>query len=80
MQNCEYFDRSEERMDQKTTDTTVQNQNDSMVVRLCQKAYVEAHQGVQFVSDGHMVRSFQTSFFDTSECNDHINGENIENE
>ena len=33
-----------------------------MVVRICQKAYVEGRQSVQWVSAGHWDRSFQASF------------------
>ena len=43
-----------------------------MVVRKCQKAHVEARQGVQWISAGHWSRSFQASFRDSSECSDHI--------
>ena len=50
-----------------------------MVVRVYQKAYVEAEQNVQFVSDGHRVRSVQTSFCDESECSDHRSEANIVN-
>ena len=37
-----------------------------MVVRICQEAYVEARQSVQYVSAGHWSRSFQASFFITN--------------
>ena len=55
------------KLGQKTTDAMVQSQHECMVVRICQKAYVEALQSAQFVSDGHRIGSFQTSFCDTSE-------------
>ena len=62
------------------TDAMVQSHHDCMVVRVCQKWYVEAQQSVQFVSDGPRDRSFPTSFLDASECLDHHSEENIETE
>ena len=41
---------SEETMDQKTTDAMVQS-HDCLVLRVCQEAYVEAQQHLQFISD-----------------------------
>ena len=42
-----------------------------MAVRICQKAYAEARQSVQWVSAGHWDRSFQASFRDSLGCSDH---------
>ena len=41
MQNPEHCDGSEKDMGQKTTEAMIQSQNDCMVVRICQEAYVE---------------------------------------
>ena len=71
MQNLEHSDGSEKDMGQKTTDTMAESQHDCMVVRVCQEAYVEAQQSVQFVSSGHWSRSFQASFCDSTECSNH---------
>ena len=60
MQNFEYSDGSVESTGQKTTDAMVQMNLDFIVVRVCQKAYVDAQQIVQFGSDKYRVRSFQT--------------------
>ena len=62
MQNLEYCDGSEKNMGQKTTDVVAQNPHDCMCVRVCEEAYVEAQQSLQFVSDGHRIGRFQTSF------------------
>ena len=67
-------------MGRKTTDAMIHSQHDCMVVRVCQKANVEAQQNVQFVSDGRWVRMFQTGFWDVSECCEHRSEEDIENE
>ena len=77
MQNLEHSDGSETDMGQKTTDVMVQSQYDFMVVRVCQKAYNEAQQSVQCVSAGHLSRSFQTSFYNSSECSNHRSEENF---
>ena len=50
----------------------------NMVVRICQKAYVEERQSVQWVSAGNWGRSFQASFRDSSECSDHRCEENFQ--
>ena len=47
MQSSKHSDGSEEDMGKKTIDAMVQSQHDCMVVRVCEKAYVEARQGVQ---------------------------------
>ena len=47
MQSSKHSDGSEEDMGEKTIDAMVQSQHDCMVVRVCEKAYVEARQGVQ---------------------------------
>ena len=60
-------------MDQKTKDAMGQSQHDYLVVRICNNAYVNTHQRVQFISAGHRIRSFQTSFRDTWECCNHSN-------
>ena len=57
MQNLEHSDESEKDMGQKTTVAMVQSQRDCMVLRICQKALVEAQQSVQCVSAGHWSRS-----------------------
>ena len=80
MQNLEQSDGSEKYLGQKTTDTMVQIQHDCMVVRVCQEAYVEARQSVQWISAGHWSRSFQASFRDSSECSDHRCKENFQDE
>ena len=67
MQTFEHSDGCEENMCQKTTDAMIKNQHDCLVVRVCQKTYVEAQQNAQFVSDGRRTGSFQTSFCNTSE-------------
>ena len=56
--------RSKENLGQKTTNAMIQIQNDCLLVRVCQKAYIEQHQGVQIVLSGYMIRSFQASFRD----------------
>ena len=61
--------------------TREQLQNlDCMVVQVCQKAYVEARQAVQWISAGHWSRSFQASFRDSSECSDHRCKKNFQDE
>ena len=47
MQSSKHSDGSEEDMGKKTIDAMVQSQHDCMVVRVCEKAYVEARQSVQ---------------------------------
>ena len=64
MQDSKHSDGSEKDMGKKTIDAMVQSLHDCMVVRICQKAYVEARQGVQWISAGHWSRSFQASFRD----------------
>ena len=71
MQNLEHSDGSEEIMDQKTTDAMVPSQHDCMVVRVCQKAYVEAQQSGHCVSAGHLIGSFQASFRNALECSEY---------
>ena len=58
MQNYKYSVGREENMGQKTGDAVVKSQHDCIVVRVCQEAYCEAQQSVQFVSDGHRIGSF----------------------
>ena len=58
MKDLEHSDGSEKDMGQKTTDAMFQSQRDCMVVRVCQKAYVQAQQSVQCVSAGRWSRSF----------------------
>ena len=67
-------------MGHKTTDAVVQSQYDFMIVRICQEVYVEAQQSVEFVSDGHRIGSFQTSFCNVSECSGYRGEESVENE
>ena len=80
MQTFEHSDGCEENMCQKTTDAMVKSQHDCLVVRVCQKAYVEAQQNVQFVSDARRIGSFQTSFCNTLECSNNRSKENVKNE
>ena len=80
MQTLERSDGCEENMCQKTTDAMIKSQHDCLVVRVCQKAYVEAQQNVQFVSDGRRIGSVQTSFCNTSECSNNRSKENVKNE
>ena len=80
MQNIEHSNGSEKDMGQKTTDAMVQSRHDCMIVRVCQEACVEAQQSVQCVSAGHWSRSFQASFYNSSECSDYRGKENVENE
>ena len=68
------------KMGQKTTDAVLQSQHDCMVVRVCQETFVEAQQSVQFVSDGHIIGSFQASFCNASDCSDYRGEKNFENE
>ena len=56
MQDFDHSDGSEKDNGQKTSDALVQRQHDCMVVRVCQKSYVEAQQSVQCVSAGHWRR------------------------
>ena len=65
-------------MVKKTIDARAYSQHDCLVVRICQKAYVEERQSVQWVSAGHWGRSFQASFPDSSECSDHRCEENFQ--
>ena len=78
MQDSEHSDGSKKDMGKKTTDAMVYSQHDCMVVGICQKAYVEARQSVQWVSAGHWGRSFQASFRDSSECSYHRGEENFQ--
>ena len=79
MQNLKYSDGSEKNMGQKTTDARVRSQHDCMIVRVCQKhTYNEAKHSVQFVSGIQRVRSFRTSFCDTSGSSDYHSEENVE--
>ena len=47
MQSSKHSDGSEEDMGKKTIDAMVQSLHDCMVVRVCEKAYVETWQSVQ---------------------------------
>ena len=49
-----------------------------LVKRICEKAYVEAHQSVLFVSTGQRIKSFHASFLDSSECGNHCGEEDFE--
>ena len=80
MESLEHSDGSEESMDLKTTDVMIQSKHDCMVVRVGQEADVKAHQSVQFVPDGHRIRSFEASFCNASECSGHRSEENVESE
>ena len=71
MQNLEHFDGIKEDMGKKTTDAKIQSHHYCLVVRVCQKAYVETQQSVQFVPDGHKIGSLQASFCNTSECSNY---------
>ena len=77
MQNPEHCDGSEKDMDQKTTEAKIQSQNDCMVVRICQEAYVEIQQSVKCVSAGHCRSFCNTSFCNSSECNNHGSEEDV---
>ena len=63
MQDSEHSDGIEKDKGKKTTDAMVYSQHDCMVVRICQEAYVEARQSIQYVAAGHWSKSFQASFF-----------------
>ena len=80
MQHFEHSNGSKEDMGQKRTDPMVQSQNDGLVVLLCQQAYGEAQQSVQFVPDGQRIGSFQASFCDPSECSNYISEKSVEDD
>ena len=73
-----HSDGSDESMGQKTTDAMVQSQHDCMVVRVCQKAYVEAQQSVQCVPAGHWIGNIQASFRNASECSEYRSEKNVQ--
>ena len=80
MQDSEHSDGIEKDIGKKTTDAMVYSQHDCMVVRICQEAYVEARQSIQYVAAGHWSKSFQASFCNSSECSDHRRKENLQGE
>ena len=80
MQIIERSDRSYKNMVQNTTDAMIQSQHDYLVVRVCQKAYVEAQQSINFVSDGHRIRSFQAYFCDPTEFSNYRSEKNVESD
>ena len=51
--------------------------DDCMVVRICQEAYVETQQTVQCVSAGLWSRRFQASFCDSSACSKNRSEEDV---
>ena len=80
MQDFEHSDGNKENMGQKTPDAMVQRQNDCVDVRNCQKTYIETHQNAQFVSGGHRIGKFQTSFRNASERSNYRSEKNVEDD
>ena len=61
-------------MDQKTIDAIVQSQQDRLFSRVCQEAYVEAHQSLLLKPDGNKFGGFQV------ECSNYPGEKNVEND